>query len=165
MSKKGGEGGGHRQSKKFHCKFTHTYKFSGKKRNVISKKGQGGGVKAVWKFSKKTSIFGETDVPRGQEIFIFIKDISSLWQLHTRQLPASWCANKPMTFFSTVWIRPTRGWGWTVPANEIRPSSPAGTVATVHRSAFQNIDHQMGVLPTVLQLKPIKLPPTTINLA
>ena len=70
-----------------------------------------------------------------------------------------------MTFFSTVWIRPTQGWGWTVPANEIRPSSPAGTVATVHRSAFQNIDHQMGVLPTVLQLKPINLPPTTINLA
>ena len=27
MSKKGGEGG-HRQSKKFHCKFLHTYKFS-----------------------------------------------------------------------------------------------------------------------------------------
>ena len=59
---KGGRGGGHRQSKKFHCKFTHTYEFSGKKRNVISKKGLGG-VKAVWKFSKKTSIFGATVVP------------------------------------------------------------------------------------------------------
>ena len=57
-----------------------------------------------------------------------------------------------MIFFSTVWIEPIRGWGWTVPPNERRPSSPAGTVATVHRSAFQNIDHQMGVLPTVLQV-------------
>ena len=37
--------------------------YFGKKRNVISKKGRGGGVKAVWKFSKKTSIFGETVVP------------------------------------------------------------------------------------------------------
>ena len=39
--------------------------FSGKKRNVISKKGRGGGVKAVWKFSKKTSIFEPTVVPKG----------------------------------------------------------------------------------------------------
>ena len=33
--KRGGEGG-HRQSKKFHCKFTHTYEFSGKRCDVIS---------------------------------------------------------------------------------------------------------------------------------
>ena len=39
---KRGERGGRRQSKKCHCKFTPTYEFSGKKRNVISKKGQGG---------------------------------------------------------------------------------------------------------------------------
>ena len=38
-----------------------------KKRNVISKKGRGGGVKAVWIFSKKTSIFGETVVPNEEE--------------------------------------------------------------------------------------------------
>ena len=39
MSKKGGGGGGHLQSKKCHCKFTHIYEFSQKKkRNVISKK-------------------------------------------------------------------------------------------------------------------------------
>ena len=52
--KRGGEGGGLRQSKKFHYKFTHTYEFSGKGRNVI-----------FWirNFSKKTSIFGETVVP------------------------------------------------------------------------------------------------------
>ena len=36
-----------------------------KKRNVISKKGWGG-VKAVWTFSKKTSIFGETVTPKDE---------------------------------------------------------------------------------------------------
>ena len=41
----------YRQSKKFHCKFTHTYGFSGKKRNVISKKG--GGSRSFGSFPKK----------------------------------------------------------------------------------------------------------------
>ena len=39
--KRGGGGGGHSQSKKSHCKFTLTYEFPRKKRNVISKKGWG----------------------------------------------------------------------------------------------------------------------------
>ena len=39
--------------------------YFGKKRNVISKKG-GGGVKAVWKVSKKTSIFEPTVVPKSR---------------------------------------------------------------------------------------------------
>ena len=51
MSEKGGRGGVIANPKNFIAKFTHTYEFSGKKRNVISKKGRG--VKAVWKFSKK----------------------------------------------------------------------------------------------------------------
>ena len=55
-------GGGHLQSKKFHCKFTHIYEFSRKKRNVISKN-RGGGAKAVWTFSKKTSKSENRDTP------------------------------------------------------------------------------------------------------
>ena len=62
--KRGGEGGIIANPIKFIAnlrKLTYTYK---KKRNVISKKGRGGGgVKAVWAFSKKTSIFGETVTP------------------------------------------------------------------------------------------------------
>ena len=54
-----------------------------KKRNVISKKGRGGGgggggVKAVWKFSTKTSIFGETDV-RNQTKTIQINKLIIHW--------------------------------------------------------------------------------------
>ena len=68
MSKKGGRGGGViANPKNFIANLrilTNFLEFSGKKRNVISKKGRGGGVKAVWKFSKKISIFGETVVPK-----------------------------------------------------------------------------------------------------
>ena len=53
MSKKGGEGGVIANPKNFIANLRILFLFSGKKRNVISEKGQGGGGKAVWKFSKK----------------------------------------------------------------------------------------------------------------
>ena len=71
MSKKGGRGGGHLQSKKFHCKFTqvnaYLRTFAKKKRNVISKNGEGGGSKAVWEFSKKTSSLGNPVTPKDED--------------------------------------------------------------------------------------------------
>ena len=41
----------------------HIYELSQKKRNVISKN-EGGGSKAVWEFSKKTSSLGNPVTPR-----------------------------------------------------------------------------------------------------
>ena len=55
--KRGGGGGGHLQSKKNHCKFTHVLQIFWKKVKCNFQKGTRGGGKAVWKFSKKTSIF------------------------------------------------------------------------------------------------------------
>ena len=58
MSKKGGKGGVIANPKNFIANLRILSGFSGKKRNVISKKGQGGGEgKAVWKFSKKNIHF------------------------------------------------------------------------------------------------------------
>ena len=66
---KGGEGGGHLQSKKFHCKFTqvsaYLRTFAKKKRNVISKKWRGGGARPFGDFTKKHPYFGiETSLRR-----------------------------------------------------------------------------------------------------
>ena len=66
MSKKGGRGGGHLQSKKFHCKFTqvnaYLRTFAKKKRNVISKKGRGGGQGRLGVFQKNIH-FGDSSHP------------------------------------------------------------------------------------------------------
>ena len=63
MSKKGGRGGSSPIQKKSLQIYAYLRIFW-KKRNVISKKGrEGGGTKAVWKFSKKTSIFAATFTP------------------------------------------------------------------------------------------------------
>ena len=62
-------GGGHFRSKKLHCRFCWFQSgiFWVKKRNVISKKGRGGGIKAVWEFSKKTSILENPVTPNGHD--------------------------------------------------------------------------------------------------
>ena len=52
VHKEGERGGVIANPKNVIANFSHTCEFSGKKRNVISKKGRGG-IKAVWKFSKK----------------------------------------------------------------------------------------------------------------
>ena len=54
--KRGEGGGGHLQSKKFHCKFTQVnayLRIFAKKRNVISKNGEGGGQRPFGIFPKK----------------------------------------------------------------------------------------------------------------
>ena len=72
MSKKGGGGGGVISNPKNFIanlrKLTHIYEFSQKKRNVISKNREGGGSKAVWEFSKKTSKLANPITPKIHDI-------------------------------------------------------------------------------------------------
>ena len=60
---KGGRGGVIANPKNFIANLRILSGFSGKKRNVISKNEGGGGSKAVWEFSKKTSILGDPVTP------------------------------------------------------------------------------------------------------
>ena len=65
---KGGEGGGVISNPKNFIanlrKLTHIYELSQKKAQCNFQKGTGGGVKAVWEFSKKTSILGNPVTPK-----------------------------------------------------------------------------------------------------
>ena len=57
---KGGRGGVIANPKNFIANFSHTYEFSGKKRNVISKKGRGmGGSRPFGSFPKNIYICGD----------------------------------------------------------------------------------------------------------
>ena len=60
---KGGRGGGVIANPKISLQIYAYLRIFWKKAQCNFQKGTGGGVKAVWQFSKKTSIFGETDVP------------------------------------------------------------------------------------------------------
>ena len=64
--KRGGGGGVISNPKNFIAnlrKLTHIYELSQKKAQCNFQKGTGGGVKAVWEFSKKTSILGNPVTP------------------------------------------------------------------------------------------------------
>ena len=66
MSKKGGRGGVISNPKNFIAnlrKLTHIYKLSQKKAQCNFQKWGGGGSKAVWEFSKKTSSLGNPVTP------------------------------------------------------------------------------------------------------
>ena len=68
MSKKGGEGGVIANPKKFIANLRILSGFSGKKRNVISKKGRGGGGQGRLEVFQKTSIFAATVTLKEQAI-------------------------------------------------------------------------------------------------
>ena len=63
MSKKGGSGGGVIANPKISLQIYTYLQISGKKAQCNFQKGRGE-VKAIWTFSKKTFIFGETVVPK-----------------------------------------------------------------------------------------------------